>query len=144
MEKRSPQPLWLTIVLYVCIALGLMSLMVYLTQQLGVSVAIVMVVLFGALGSFSFVLSRRQGRRPWLILTALAWLMAMIAFSVFLAQLDLPTELIMTMFFPSVGILLYGLFRRGDADARSLNARVSWERLGDRAPQPERDAVTPR
>jgi peptidoglycan/LPS O-acetylase OafA/YrhL len=142
MEKPPDKKIdGLMVLVFVFVALGAMSLMVYMADSLGVEEEIVALMFFTLIGAVAMALDRRGGRGFWRFLAALAWCLALIAAGVFLNDdWGMDPALVMGVVFPSMGLLLYTLFRKGEADGRLLNTRIEWERLGDRKRREETPA----
>ncbi len=133
MEKPRPKINWTMILVYLLLLGGLIGMTVYLAEEI-LHVALALTILFTLLGGIAYWFFLRGEGRAWRFVTALAWPGAVIALTVFLIEEQgvHPALAVSMLFFVSAGILVYVLDRQQDADARALNARVRWEKLGQR------------
>jgi peptidoglycan/LPS O-acetylase OafA/YrhL len=132
MEKRRRFS-WPSLVFYLFMAMGLVGLMVYITEEFNISETIVITWFWALMGGLSFMMLLRSRRTLWRILTAVAWTFTLIGFGVYLGDdLNLHEGLVMAVVLPSIGTLIYLLFTQVPGGApRSLPAQQPFRQLGD-------------
>src|SRR5262249_49128762 len=91
---------------------GLIAFANYLIDELRVPDDLVISGVFALLGGMSFTMLLRERRKLWRILTTLAWAGAIIGFGVYLNDyMNVPDSLMMAAILPSIGLLIYSMFR---------------------------------
>jgi ABC-type Mn2+/Zn2+ transport system permease subunit len=123
---------WLLVLIYLLLAGGLIGLIVFLVEEIYVDVALAISLLFGLLGGIAYSFHLNKEGIIWLILTILEWIGALIALTVYVVEENILHEslAIAMLFFIAAGLLIYTVYRRGDADSRSINEGIRWRKLG--------------
>ncbi len=141
MERPPARNTAVMVLVYVFMFLGLIGLIVYLTDEVDISVELAMFIFFSVLGGLAYMLARRVGQMAWRIVAAVLWSLAIVAVGVFLGENNVHEGLILGLVFPAIGLLIYQMFGRSTAapalsDARrpqiGARAEVQWDRLGER------------
>jgi len=123
---------WVLVLIYVLLLGGLIGLTVFLIEEIYVDVALAISLLFGLLGGIAYSFHLNKEGIVWLILTILEWIGALIGLTVYVIEeniLDVSLAIAM-LFFIAAGLLIYTVYRRGDADGRSLAEGIRWRKLG--------------
>jgi hypothetical protein len=133
MERPRPKINWTMVLVFLLLLGGLIGITVYLAEVI-LHVTLALTLLFLLTGGIAYWFFLRGEGRAWRFVAALIWPGAVIALTVFLIEEQglHPALAISMLFFVSAGILVYVLNQKQDADARALNARVRWEKLGQR------------
>ena len=123
---------WALILVYILLLGGLIAMTVFLTEDIDLAVELALLLLFGLSGGVAYSFYLNGDGRGWQILSILEWIAALIAGTVYVVNYNLLTEslAIAILFFMAAGLVLYTTYRRGDADARTLNRGIRWRQLG--------------
>jgi hypothetical protein len=144
--ERLKRIRWGLILAFLLLTGGLSALTVLLTATYGVHAALALTGLFAAEGGLALGLGQAGGGRGWRALTGVFWLAAIITLTVLVTATGwIPTALALALWGLGVGgaVLRLSLGRR--AAPRPLREGVTWEPLGNRAPEsqanppPDRD-----
>jgi ABC-type Mn2+/Zn2+ transport system permease subunit len=133
MERKPRKKFnWLLVLIYLLLAGGLIGVTVFLTEEIYVDVALALSLLFGILGGIAYSFYLNKEGVVWLVLTILEWIGSLIGLTVYVVEeniLDVSLAIAM-LFFVAAGLLIYTVYRRGDADGRSLAEGIRWRKLG--------------
>jgi hypothetical protein len=143
MAKQKGTFNWGLILIYLLMAGGLISITVYLSDDLYVNVALTLTMLFIMLGGLAYGFSlMRGGGWGWRIPATIGWIAAMISLVVYVTDTNLvPVPLaIAALLFLAAGGIFYLFFWKQSEETRPMEGRptVEWENLGERSPA-ERD-----
>ena len=131
-KRGLPRINWLLVLIFLLVSGGLSSLTVFLAEEI-LDTALTLALLFGALGGITYAFSVWDGGWAWRATSALAWIGAVITFTIYLmTQRWLHPALgISMMLLAAAGTMLYILYR-----VRGHNIHVEgtpvqrWDKLG--------------
>ena len=132
MEQKQGKFNWLLLVVFLLIAGGLVGLTVFAATELSLHVALALSALFAALGGVAYTFFLTDGGRGWRWLAGLDWFGAILIALIYVTVEGWlhPALTVASILFAAAGMLYYLINRSKDADARALNNRVKWEKLG--------------
>lgn len=136
-RRRKWRINWLLLLVYLLLSGGVSALIVFLTTENILDVALALALLFALLGAIAYGFSWWDGGRGWRWMAAAWWGGTLITAVIYLAVMDyLHPALVAALFsFLLAGGLLYLLGRRQGRISHPLPIQVRWEKLGTITPR---------
>lgn len=128
---------WMQIPLFLLVVGGLSAITVFLTDDMGIDVALALGLLFGTLGGIAFATFRNKGGWAWGLAAVLAWAGAIISLIVYVIDMNwVPVSLAMALLCFALGGGLFVQIRRRRSEPEP-RPDEGWEPLGSRTPGEE-------
>ena len=141
-QPESSHNDWLYVLVYLCLCFGSVMLCLYADMALRMPHGMTITGIFAGPALIAWLFYQRLGKRGWQITALATGIVAAFVFTIALAADHIlhPALLFALYGFGAAGMIFYFINRRRNADGRTLNARVEFDKLGTREKSPsERD-----